>query len=55
MNEETISGIIAITILETYALSQGINGVLLTTVIGIIAGLAGYNVQLVQTKRRLKR
>ena len=32
----------AITILEVYALSQGINGVLLTGVIAIVAGLAGW-------------
>ena len=32
----------SITILEVYALSQGINGVLLTGVIAIVAGLAGW-------------
>ena len=31
-----------ITVLELYALSQGVNGLILTTVIAIIAGIAGY-------------
>ena len=34
--------IVCITVIEMYALSMGINGVLLTIVIGIIAGMAGY-------------
>ncbi len=37
--------IAAITILEIYALSQGINGVLLTTVIGVLAMFAGLVVE----------
>ncbi len=36
-----ITAIICITILEIYALTRGINGILLTTVIAVIAGLAG--------------
>jgi hypothetical protein len=36
-----ICAMICITILELYALYQGINGVLLTTVLVIIAALAG--------------
>jgi len=36
-----ITALICITILELYALSQGINGVLLTTVIAAIAALVG--------------
>ena len=39
-----IGAIVCITGVELYALSQGVNGVLLTAVIGILAGLAGYNV-----------
>jgi len=39
VKEISIAGII---ILEAIALLQGINGVLLTTVIAVIAGLAGY-------------
>ncbi len=35
-------GLLCITGLEIYALSQGINGVLFTAVIGIIAGVLGY-------------
>jgi len=38
----TITAIICITIVEIYALSQGIDGVALSTSIGIIAGLGGY-------------
>ena len=34
--------IISLTILEIYALSQGINGSLFTIVIAAIAGLGGY-------------
>ena len=36
-----ITAIICISALEAYALYNGINGVLLTTVIAIIAGLTG--------------
>ena len=36
-----ITGLICITIIELYALSKGINGVLLTVVIGIIAAGIG--------------
>ncbi len=37
-----ITAIIVIGVVEVYALSQGVNGVLLTAVIGVIAGLAGW-------------
>lgn len=36
-----ITGIICITILEAIALAKGINGILLTVVIGVIAGALG--------------
>ena len=36
-----MTGLICITIIELYALHQGINGVLLTIVIGIIAAACG--------------
>ena len=42
--------IVAIAVLEIYALSQGINGVLLTTVIGILAGLAGWSLPQLRTR-----
>ena len=37
-----MTSIICITILEGVALFKGVNGVLLTSVIGVIAGLAGW-------------
>ena len=37
-----ITGIIVIGLVEMFALSQGINGVLLTGVIAVIAGLCGW-------------
>ena len=43
-NSVVITAIICLTILEIYALSQGMNGVLLTTVIAVIAGLAGWRI-----------
>jgi len=36
-----ITGIIAITVIELYALSQGINGVMMATCIAIIAAAIG--------------
>ena len=36
-----ITGIICITILELFALGEGINGMLLTAVIGVIAAIVG--------------
>ena len=38
----SLTAIIAISAMEMIALYQGINGILLTGVIGTIAGLAGY-------------
>lgn len=35
-------GLICITVLEIYAISKGINGILLTGVIAIIAGVTGF-------------
>ena len=37
-----VMAIAALVILELFALSRGIDGILLTTVIAIIAGLAGW-------------
>jgi hypothetical protein len=39
---ETITAIICITILESIALMKGIDGMFLSTVIAIIAGLGGF-------------
>ena len=47
MTKETINwklvavGLICITALEIYALSQGVNGLILTAVVGIIAAAIG--------------
>ena len=38
------TGLICITGLEVYALSKGINGLALTAVIGIIAGVIGWQI-----------
>jgi len=37
-----VSAILGITIIEVIALLKGINGTLLTIVVGIIAGIGGY-------------
>jgi hypothetical protein len=37
-------GLVCLTILEMYALSQGINGVLLLIVLSIIAGVVGITI-----------
>ena len=37
-----LGAIAAIAVVEVYALSQGVNGVILTGAIAIIAGLAGW-------------
>ena len=39
------TGILALTILEIYALSQGINGVLLSTIIAIIGLAIGITIE----------
>ena len=39
---EVVTAIVGIVILEAIALSKGINGVALITVICVIAGIAGY-------------
>lgn len=36
------TAIVAIAVMQMYALSQGIDGVLLTTTIAIVAGLGGW-------------
>ena len=46
-----ITAIICITLLEALALSKGINGILLTTVIAILAGLTGL---VIPTPKKLK-
>ena len=42
---ETITAIVGISAIEIYALSQGINGVLLTFVIAALSGLGGYKLK----------
>lgn len=42
VNIETIVAMFCITILEIFALLKGIDGVMLSTVIAIIAGLGGF-------------
>ena len=39
-----VTGLVCITALEIYALSQGINGLVLTTVVGIIAIAIGVTI-----------
>ena len=41
-NSVLITAILVIGALEVFALSQGMNGILLTTVIALLAGLAGW-------------
>ena len=45
-----IAAIIGLVILEVVALFNGINGTLLTLVIGVIAGLAGWTAPQLKTK-----
>lgn len=40
----TLAAIISITLLEGAAIIQGLNGVILSSTIGVVAGLAGYTV-----------
>lgn len=44
------TALVCLTGLEAYALSQGINGVLLTSVIAIIAGIAGWTLPTLKLK-----
>jgi hypothetical protein len=46
-----ITGLICVTVLELFALSQGINGILLTMAIAIIAGAMGV---MIPTPKRLQ-
>ena len=46
-----LTAILAITILEAFALFQGIDGTLLAGSIAIIAGLAGYKVATIKKKK----
>lgn len=39
---EAVAGMICITAIELYAISQGIDGSILSVVVGILAGLGGY-------------
>ena len=45
-----ITGIIVIGILEAIALFKGVNGILLTAVIGVIAGILGWSAPQLKTK-----
>ena len=45
-----IAAIVCITALEVVALSKGINGVALTAVIGVLAGLAGWSLPQLKVK-----
>lgn len=45
-----ITAIVALMILEIYALSQGINGTMLSAVLVVIAGLAGWSLPQLETK-----
>jgi len=47
IREVAIAGLV---ILEAIALQHGIDGVLFSTVIAVIAGLAGYSVRVVKEK-----
>jgi len=47
-----INAIIAIAGLEAYAISLGINGVLLSGSIAAIAGLGGYNVSKIRQSKK---
>lgn len=38
-----VTALFCMTVLEIYALSMGINGVLLTTVLALMAGIAGWS------------
>lgn len=55
MPSDTIIGLAlaCITVLEAIALCKGIDGVLLTTVIGVIAGIAGYKFNEVVQSRKV--
>lgn len=47
----TITAIICITILEVFAMSQGINGVALAGACTVIAGLGGYQASKIAKKK----
>lgn len=40
-----ITAIICLTVLEVYAMFQGINGTLFAGIVAVIAGLAGYKLR----------
>lgn len=50
-----VAAMICITILETVALSKGINGVILTAVIGTLAALAGLSLPQFPLKKKEER
>lgn len=50
-----ITAIIAIVVLEIYAISKGINGTVLTLVIGAIAALAGAKIGKVLEHRHIEK
>ena len=45
-----MTAIIALVILEIYALSQGVNGTLFSLIIAVIAGLAGWTMPQLRVK-----
>jgi hypothetical protein len=45
-----ITGLVCLTIIELFALSRGINGVLLSTVFAIIAGVIGWTAPQLKVK-----
>ena len=45
-----LAGIASLTVIEVACLFQGINHVILTTVVAVIAGLSGYEIKARKTK-----
>lgn len=41
----SVTAIVALVVMEMYALSQGVNGVMLTFVVGAICAIAGHKYQ----------
>lgn len=50
-----ITAIIAVTILEVYAISQGVNGTILTLIVGAICALAGTKLGKVLEHRQIEK
>ena len=51
MKHETITAMLCIAILEMYALHQGIDGLILTTVIATLAGLGGFTLRKIMPEK----